>query len=172
MKEAVFLPSKTKSICNFVILLIFFSLGCCMLACEPLFTTKWFIALAGTIFSGIGSIILIISPKKPVLILNDEGVIVPGYPLVLWNNIRDFQFKEIKAGGRTKTKFLCFFLYDSSVLINNKKQTFASKLASRFNETLLGTLMFVHTNNLSATQEELTTLILNFKKISETNRTH
>jgi len=164
MKEIVFLPSKKKSIFNFLIFVIFFGIGCCMLAYEPSYSKKWFIALAGTIFFGIGSIILIMAKRKPFLILNDDGVIIPGYPLVLWSNIRDFQCKDVKAGGGTKTKFLCFFLYDTTVLINKEKRTFASKLASHFNEKLLGTPIFVHMSSLSITQEELTALILNFKK--------
>jgi len=172
MKEFVFLPSKKKFIFNFLIFVTFFGIGCCMLAYEPLFSTKWFIALAGTVFFGIGAMALIIIKRKPFLILNDEGVIMPGYPLVLWSNIRNFEFKDVKIGSGTKTKFLCFFLYDSSVLINNEKRTFASKLASSFNERLLGTPIFVHLGNLSITQEELTDLILDFKKNFETNRTH
>jgi tagatose-1,6-bisphosphate aldolase len=129
-------------------------------------------ALAGTIFFGIGSVILIMGKRKPFLILNDDGISIPGHPHVLWNNIRDFQFKDVKAGGGTKTKFLCFFLYDTTVLVNKENRTFASKLASHFNETLLGTPIFVHMNSLSTSQEELTDLILAFKKNSETNRTH
>lgn len=171
MKEVIFFPSKKKSIINFLICIMFFSMGCFILSFEALFSMKWFIVLAGTIFFGIGSIALIIVKRKPFLILNDAGVSIPRHPLVLWSNIRDFQIKDIKMRG-ANIKFLCFFLYDTTVLNNKEKQRFATKLTSHFNETLLGTPLFVHINSLSTSEEELKTLIHNFKKNSEKNETH